>query len=111
MNKFVFIAAAFSVVVLSAACGDSGSAAGAIGAACKVSSDCDSNVCVTDDPNGQCEQACKVQADCPDGSTCTDEMKCYKNCTTSADCRSDGYACVDAMDVTAKAVKTCDVAE
>jgi hypothetical protein len=111
MNKFVFIAAAFGVVFVSAACGDSGTGSAAIGAACAASSDCESGLCVTDDPNGQCEQACTTKADCPTGSTCTDEKKCYKDCSTNADCRSDGYACVDAMDVTAKAVKTCDVAE
>ena len=83
----------------------------AIGDPCKADADClEGGLCAVDDPGGQCEKVCATQADCPSGSTCTDELKCYKDCTSNADCRTDGYACVDSMTVTGTPKKTCDVA-
>ena len=101
--------------VASAACGNSADGAGGgthvIGDACATSADCESGLfCSTDDPGGQCLKGCQTEADCPAGSVCTDEMKCYRSCTSAADCTRAGYACVEAMTVTSAPTTTCDIA-
>src|ERR1700733_8246232 len=81
--------------------GGGGTTGGAIGDACKATSDCggDGLFCSLDDPGGQCLKTCNTASDCPSGSTCTDEKKCYKSCSAQGDCTRTPYQCVSSSTV------------
>jgi hypothetical protein len=81
-----------------------------VGSACRIAAQCGSNgVCAsTFDgfPNGYCTTGCEQDGDCGNGHICTGldkilrddtrirPQQCFVGCTSSADCRTDGYACV-----------------
>ncbi|MBI2896834.1 MAG: hypothetical protein HYY06_24970 [Deltaproteobacteria bacterium] len=68
-----------------------------IGDACGADEDCESGLCDTEDPGGQCTQACSATTGCPAGSICAERF-CRAICTTDADCRDDeGYGCQGAL--------------
>jgi len=52
-------------------------------------------------PGGYCTRTCASSAACPSGSTCgyiddaTGSGVCVKACTTDAQCRADGYKCMN----------------
>ncbi len=90
-------------VCLPATFTDTLSAAGALGSACAVPTDCDSGTCLNNYVGGYCSLLdCTSDAECGSGRclTSTDDeagtelVACYAGCTQDSACRF-GYECVD----------------
>lgn len=89
-------------------CAPVGTGTGTTGDPCTTQADCaggEDYVCFLEDNgfrNGMCSETCLVDGDCGTGNHCAfvpasgGEGVCLPNCTSSADCRADGYVCQNA---------------
>lgn len=84
-------------------CYATGDGTGVVGAACTSTASCAGGVnAICETPaggwkNGYCTVGCDATHPCGTGSTCIDAVnECLATCSSDADCRGNGYGCVDA---------------
>ena len=91
-------------------CAPVASGAGSVGDACTRYGDCgggQTGACILQDigfKDGYCTEICSTDVDCPANSHCLPPGLCFADCTGAADCRGNGYDC---LDVDADATNEC----
>jgi len=92
-------------------CYPTGDGDGTVGGPCSSTGDCAGGPnALCEQPsaswkNGYCSLGCNADFPCPSGSQCAAGLGiCIKSCTGAADCRGNGYECLDAL---ATGTKVC----